>query len=199
MSARIILFLLAGGMLFLLVVSILDNRVINTTVLIQEGHVGRTKGNIGSVANGFRELDWNEKVGKRVAEIIERKGIQVTRVGASIPISNTIVGVAIHFDGSDYPCATGASIGHDGSRSSRIMARHWKEQYRRFYPFRWHRDNFTTNLSHYYGFNRINASKGFLVLELGEITCKKQTDWLEPRLNQVADKIAQFLLKELER
>ena len=199
MSARTILFLLVGGMLFLLITGLMDSRVINTTVLIQEGHVGRIKGNTGCIGNGFKEADWNSKVGRRVAKILKSKGIHVTRVGADIPITNTIVGVALHFDGSNTPCATGASIGHNNSASSRRMARHWKETYRKFYPFKWHADNFTTNLSHYYGFSRVNASKGFLVLELGEISCKEQTTWLEPRLNQVAGKIAQFLLKELER
>jgi hypothetical protein len=38
-----------------------------------------------------------------------------------------------------------------------------------------------------------------LVLELGEITCDKQMDWLKPRLKQVASKIAYFIIKELKQ
>jgi hypothetical protein len=79
------------------------------------------------------------------------------------------------------------------------MARRWKKEYSDFFPFSWHRDNFTEDLKNYYGFSRINTTKGFLVLELGEITCDKQMDWLKPKLKQVASKIAYFIIKELKR
>jgi len=186
------------GMLLLLIIAIWNSRVINTTVLIQEGHVGRTKGNIGSIHNGLVESEWNHRVGKRVEEILENAGIDVHRVGAKIPTTNAVIAVSIHFDGSANTCATGASIGHNGSRGAKLMAKHWREQYGSFYPFKWHSDNFTKNLSHYYGFYNVSASKGFLVLELGELTCKEQTDWLEPRLDKVAEKIANFIKKELK-
>ena len=51
----------------------------------------------------------------------------------------------------------------------------------------------------HYGFSQVQTTKGFLVLELGELTCQKQTDWLQPRLKEVAAKIAHFIIKELER
>jgi hypothetical protein len=199
MSVRAVLGVMIGAMIALLIIGIIKTRVINTTVLIQEGHVGRTKGFIGSTYNGLKEVTWNRIVGKEVERLLELKGIDVERVGAKIPITNTVIAVAIHFDGSDNHCATGASIGHDGSYGSREMAKNWKKQYDAFFPFKWHRDNFTKNLSQYYGFSQVNATKGFLVLELGELTCKKQTDWLEPRLKQVAGQIANFIIKELKK
>jgi len=198
LSARRLLSLMGWGMFLLLVLAIWNSRVINTTVLIQEGHVGRTKGNIGSIHNGLVESEWNHRVAKRVEEILEKKGIDVYRVGAKIPVANAVVAVAIHFDGSVTPCATGASIGHNGSRGAKVMAKHWREQYGSYFPFKWHNDNFTKNLSHYYGFSNVSTRKGFLVLELGELTCKEQTDWLEPRLDEVAKKIANFIIKELK-
>ena len=198
MSSRKVLNLFIGGLFLLLLIGIWNNRVINTTVLIQAGHVGRLTGNTGSVHNGLKERDWNDIVAKEVERILNAKGIDVERVGARIPIANAEIAVAIHFDGSERPCATGASIGHNGTRCSRALARSWKREYRRFFPFHWHRDNFTKNLSHYYGFSQVNTTKGFLVLELGEITCDKQTAWLKPRLKQVASKIAHFIIKELK-
>ena len=191
--------LLIGGLFFLLVLAIYNNRVINTTVLIQEGHVGRTKGNIGSIHNGLVESEWNTIVGKEVERLLEAKGVDVERVGAKIPISNAVIAIAIHFDGASKQCATGASIGYNDAPESKAMAKRWRSQYSSFFPFQWHRDNFTRNLSHYYGFSKVATTKGFLVLELGELTCEKQTDWLKPRLKQVAEKIAHFILKELER
>lgn len=198
MNVRAVLGIMIGGMIVLLVIGIIKSRVINTTVLIQEGHVGRTKGNIGSVYNGLKEVTWNGIVGKEVERLLEIEGIDVERVGARIPITNATIAIAIHFDGSNNHCATGASIGHNGSYGSRQMAKRWRKQYSNFYPFKWHKDNFTKNLSHYYGYSQVNVTKGFLVLELGELTCTKQTDWLKPRLKQVAGQIANFIIKELK-
>ena len=198
MSSRNVLNFFIGGLFLLLLIGIWNNRVINTTVLIQAGHVGRLTGNTGSVCNGLKERDWNNIVAKEVERILKSKGIEVERVGARVPIANAVIAVAIHFDGSERPCATGASIGHNGTASACALARAWKREYRSFFPFRWHRDNFTKNLSHYYGFSQVNTTKGFLVLELGEITCNKQTVWLKPRLKQVASKIAHFIIKELK-
>ena len=129
----------------------------------------------------------------------KRQGIDVERVGAKIPICNAAIAIAIHFDGSEQHCATGASVGRNSAPDSKAMAKHWRSQYGSFFPFKWHKDNFTRNLSHYYGFSQVQTTKGFLVLELGELTCKKQTDWLQPRLKQVAAKIANFIIKELKR
>ena len=201
MSERRVLSLIAWAIFGLLIYAFWNyGRVINTTVLIQAGHVGRTKGNTGSIStDGLVESKWNERVAKRVEYILKKKGIRVRRIGASIPIVNTVIAVAIHFDGANNECATGASIGHDNSIESRRLAKDWRQEYSKFFPFKWHKDNFTPNLKHYYGFSRVSASRGFLVLELGEITCKKQTDWLEPRLDEVANKIAYFIIKELKR
>jgi len=188
------------GILFLVfLIAIYNGRVIDTTVFIQEGHVGRLIGNTGSVHNGIKESTWNHIVGQEIERILKKRGIDVATSGARIPIANATIAVALHFDGSEKPCSTGASIGHNGSYASKAMARRWKREYRSFFPFSWHRDNFTEDLRDYYGFSRINTTKGFLVLELGEITCDKQMDWLRPRLKRVASKIAYFIIKELKR
>lgn len=199
MGVRIIFGFLIGGLFLLLFVALFNGGVINTTVLIQEGHVGRTSGNTGSVHNGIAEVKWNSIVGKEVERLLNKKGIAVERIGAKVPMCNTEIAVAIHFDGAETACATGASIGYDGQCSgAKGMAQRWRNTYGSFFPFKWHGDNFTKNLRDYYAYSSVNASKGFLVLELGEITCKEQTDWLEPRLKEVAGKIANFIIKELE-
>ncbi len=186
-------------MFALLIFAIWNGRVLNTTVLIQAGHVGRTTGNIGSIYKGLKESEWNERVAMRVEDILKKHEIIVDRVGAKIPKTNAVIAIAIHFDGSEKECVTGASIGHDGSKASKLLAKRWRAEYEKFFPFKWHSDNFTKNLSDYYGFSRVTTSKGFLVLELGEITCEEQTAWLEPRLGEVAAKIAYFIIKELKR
>ncbi len=199
MSARSVLNWFIGGLVLLSLIALYKYRAINTTVFIQEGHVGRLMGNTGSVHNGIKESEWNYIVGEEVARLLEKRGIDVVTSGASIPFGNATLAVAIHFDGSNKPCSTGASIGYNGSSSAKAMARHWRHQYGQFFPFRWHRDNFTKDLENYYGFYRIHTSKGFLVLELGEITCDRQMEWLKPRLKDIASKIAHFIIKELRQ
>lgn len=200
MSVRSILGFVIGAMFLILIIALFKSRVVNTTVLIQEGHVGRTFGNTGSIHNGIKEVDWNHKVGKEVERLLNKQGIAVERIGAKVPIVNTVIAVAIHFDGAEQECATGASIGYDANGAdARGMAQRWRSEYGSFFPFLWHGDNFTPNLRDYYAYRSVHATKGFLVLELGEITCKEQTDWLKPRLKKVAATIAQFIIKELKR
>jgi len=200
MSIRQLFGFLIAGLFILLVVSIYNNRVINTTVLLQAGHEGRTKGNTGSINGDKKEVDWNILVTKAIEKELKRHNIHVTRVGADIPIANARIAISIHFDGTNTPCATGASIGYDSTHiNAKKMATRWKEEYKEYFPFKWHRDNFTKNLSDYYGFRRVNTEKGFLLLELGEMTCDKQIEWLEPRLELIATKIADFIMDELER
>jgi N-acetylmuramoyl-L-alanine amidase len=183
-----------------LIIEIYNNRPINTTVVIQAGHDGRIFGNTGSVNGKYKEVEWNLLVAKEVEKELKKNGIDVVRVGAKIPIANARIAVAIHFDGSNKPCSTGASIGYDKYHSqARRTALRWKKIYKNYFRFRWHKDNFTKNLADYYGFNRVNTEKGFLVLELGEITCDKQVEWLEPRLELISDKIADFIMDELDR
>ncbi len=199
MSARSGLNLFIGILVLLFIIAIFKYRPISTTVFIQEGHVGRLFGNTGSSHRGENESDWNYLVGEEVARLLRNRGIEVVTSGASIPYVNSKLAIAIHFDGSNRPCSTGASIGHNGTSSAKDMSRRWRREYSSFFPFKWHRDNFTKDLENYYGFQRVSTKKGFLVLELGEITCYKQMDWLKPRLKQVASKIAHFIIKELKR
>jgi hypothetical protein len=191
---------LIGGLFLLLIIAIYNNRVVNTTVLLQAGHEGRTSGNIGSINGKYKELDWNVIVTKEIERELKRHNIDVTRVGAKIPYTNARIAIAIHFDGANRPCSTGASIGYDIEHpKSKRLAYRWKSIYRGYFPFKWHRDNFTENLAEYYGFSRVNSEKGFLVLELGEITCNQQVAWLEPRLDLIAIKIADLIMDELDR
>ncbi len=200
MSVRKLFAFLIGSLFIILIVSLILNRPINTTVLIQAGHAGRTFGNTGSVNGKYREVDWNILIAKEVEKELKRHHIDVTRVGASIPISNCRIAVAIHFDGSSKPCSTGASIGYDRNHpKARRLALRWRSIYHNYFPFKWHKSNYTKNLADYYGFSRVNSEKGFLVLELGEITCDKQVEWLEPRLDLIATKIADFIMDELDR
>ena len=165
-------------------------------VVIQAGHEGRTKGNTGAEGKKYREQEWTVIVANEVAKVLEKWNIKVKRMPAKISFVKTKIAIAIHFDGSVKPCRSGASIGYP-NKNSFDFAQRWKKRYKKYYPFRWHKDKFTKNLKHYYGYRRLNAHK-FLLLELGEITCSRQTSWLKPRLKKIAYLIALSVAKELK-
>jgi hypothetical protein len=169
--------------------------------LISAGHEGRPAScirfpkrhcNLG--ASGERQ--WTPIVADEVARALRADGFTVAREPADFDGTFEVKAAAfIHFDGNDRPCSTGASIGYHDSSSS-AAARLWRGVYARYFPFRFMNDNFTDNLRDYYGFRQVHASAGALVIELGEITCPAQRQWLAPRLKWEGDLIA-YVLKML--
>jgi N-acetylmuramoyl-L-alanine amidase len=166
------------------------------SVIIQAGHEGRTCGNTGAECKLYREEAWNILVADEVARQLKAWSIDVRRVPADISLQRAKIAVAIHFDGAKHICRSGASVGYPDNNASRAFAQEWKKLYRPYFPFYWHEDNFTENLKNYYAYRWIHAEK-FLVLELGEITCNKQTQWLKPRLKKIAHLIAYAIATEL--
>ena len=165
------------------------------TVVVQAGHEGRVNGNTGAVSGKIQELKWNIIVADEVAKQLKKWDINVKRVPADTQLIKAKIAVAIHFDGADKKCSSGASIGYK-NEASKEFAKRWRKIYSHYFPFSWQEDNFTRNLANYYGYYYIRADK-FLVLELGEITCKKQTKWLKPRLKKIGELIAYTIAREL--
>lgn len=187
----ILIFLLIGFILY-------QSLKAPVSVVIQAGHEGRTCGNTGAVCKNYKEVEWNIKVADMAAKQLEAWGIDVKRVPADTPPLRAKIAVAIHFDSAKQHCRSGASVGYPDNNASRTFAQHWKAIYKPYFPFVWHADNFTDNLKNYYAYRIINAEK-FVVLELGEITCQKQTAWLKPRLRKIAMLIAYAVASELGR
>jgi len=171
----------------------------NTTklvsVVVQAGHEGRTIGNTGAESKLYKEEKWNILVANEVAQKLRSWDIDVKRVPARVQFTPAKIAVSIHFDGATTPCASGASIGYPNG-ASHAFAQRWKQLYSHYFPYKWHKDNFTDNLKNYYAYHWIHAEK-FLVLELGEITCDIQTTWLKPRLKKIAHLIAYAIAIEL--
>ena len=164
-------------------------------VVIQAGHEGRSSGNTGAYANGISELKWNIFVANEVAKQLKQWDIKYKRVGAKPTLLKAKIAVAIHFDGAKKSCSSGASVGYK-NKESKEFANRWKKIYSKYYPFNWQKDNFTKNLSDYYGYYYIDAKK-FLVLELGEISCAKEAKWLKAHLKKIAKMIAYTIAREL--
>lgn len=167
-------------------------------VLIGAGHEGRPQScasfkahacNLG--AAGEREL--TPRVADAATAILRRAGVTVIRVPADFRNSYNVRAAAfIHFDGNTRPCTTGASIGYHTPKD-KPAALAWRSLYARYWPFAFQPDNFTVNLRDYYAFRQVRASDSALVLELGEITCGVQRQWLAPRIAWEGALLAHFL------
>lgn len=166
--------------------------------LVSAGHEGRPascarfpkhKCNLGAAG----ERQWTPIVADEVARALRAQGFTVAREPADFDGTFDVkAAVFIHFDGSDTPCSTGASIGyHDPASAPAAQA--WRKLYSHYFPYHFMTDNFTTNLSNYYGFRQVHASAGALVIELGEVTCPAERAWLASRLKWEGDLIAQFI------
>lgn len=182
-------------LIIILIVYVVYMGARTTEVVIQAGHEGLTTGNTGAQTKQYREVDWNVIVADEVAKHLQSWDIEVKRVPATLSLMRANIAVSIHFDSAHKICSSGASIGYPNTKS-KDFAHTWKTLYQDHFPFTWHPDNFTENLSEYYAYKWIRAEK-FLVLELGELTCNKQTRWLKPRLKKIAHLIAYSIAKEL--
>lgn len=169
-------------------------------VLIQAGHEGRKSGATGAVGPIGREIEWTPIVANQVTRVLREAGLTVIRKNATLAGNTYAVEIAlfIHFDGSARACTSGASIGYDDA-SDRAAANAWRLLYSRYWPFNWQPDNFTADLRNYYGFKYTQTGDAELVLELGEITCLTQAQWLKPRLSWLGDLLAHFVSLRLGR
>lgn len=172
--------------------------LVHADVLISAGHEGRPAScarypkracNLG--ANGERE--WTPVVADEATRVLREHGVTVAREPADFDGAYDVdAAVFIHFDGSTSPCASGASIGYHEQRFA-SAAQQWRELYSRYFPYGFQPDDFTAGLRDYYAYRQVDARDASLVLELGELTCPKQREWLAPRLAFDGQLIAYFL------
>lgn len=171
---------------------------ITSDVLISAGHEGRPescaqfpgrKCNMG--AHG--EIEWTPIVANEATRVLRAHGVSVARVPADFHGHYLVdAAIFIHFDGHDPICGSSASIGYH-TRADEPAAKLWRRLYGQYWPFGFQADNFTDNLSQYYGFRQVTASRAALVIELGEITCAEQKAWMAPRLKWQGQLLAYFL------
>lgn len=179
-------------------------------ILIQAGHEGMTTGAMGASGPLGDEIDWTPIVADEATRILRAAGVSVLRGDANFDLPHRRYSVAaaayIHFDGSGTPGVSGASIGYpvDDDLSSHLpedaqAAAEWKRLYRPIWPFRFMQDNFTDDLRRYYGYGPVTATRGMIVIELGEISDPKQAAWMKPRLKFLGALVAHFLSRRISK
>jgi hypothetical protein len=174
-------------------------------VLIQAGHQGRPDCSVeppslcrntgASRAPG--EIVWTPIVADEATRVLKAHGVSVLRMPASLPDRyNVRVAVFIHFDASpdpQRPCNAHSSEGYPADDPSKVLAQAWKRLYGRYWPYGFARDNYTANLTGYYGYHRVAASKGQLLIEAGEMTCPADYAWLSSHLRFLGELVAYFV------
>ena len=174
-------------------------------ILIQAGHQGRPEScavlhvkacNLGTSGGGALERQWTPIVADEAARVLRDAGYTVLRRPADYAGHDEArAAVFLHFDGSATPCGSGASVGFPAA-TSRAFVDAWEQQYRAFFPYRFVGENFTRNESEYYGFRKVDAPEKLLI-EFGEMTCPAQLAWMRPRLRQLGDRLATFLMQQV--
>jgi hypothetical protein len=175
-------------------------------VLIQAGHEGRPEScaplhvkacNLGAAAEGARERDWTVVVADRATEVLRAAGYHVIRRPADyLERDSARAAVFLHFDGA-VACASGASVGFPET-TSRTFVDAWERSYRAWFPYRFVGENFTGNEHHYYGFRKVDAPQKMLI-EFGEMTCPAQFAWMAPRLREMGDRLAAYLMTQVSK
>lgn len=169
-------------------------------VFIQAGHLNTPDGKTGASGPLGREIDWTPIVTNEAVRILRAAGISVIKEDASIKVTNkkyrVHTAVFIHFDGTNPPGRAKASVGYKGS-SDKPAADAWKQLYSKYWGFGFMNDNYTNNLSGYYGYSYTITSDAEILLELGDLTNRQQAEWLKPRLRWLGALVAHFLCVRL--
>lgn len=164
---------------------------------IQAGHEGRTSGRTGAQTAFGREIDWTPLVADEATRILEEAGFSVKRDDATLERRYLVeLAIAIHFDACEKSCGTGAAIGYDDP-TDKPAADEWKKIYGTYYPFPMKSDNHTRNLRHYYAFWWTITRDAELVIELGDMNCQEEAEWLRSNLKKLGHIIAYFCARRV--
>ena len=129
-------------------------------LVIQAGHVGRTRGATG--ARGLPQFGteqmWTHKTAVHCQHWLTLRGWTVEWTKADDHVPDSDVFIAVHHDGARSAYARGPSVGYPSSDDSKAAAQVWKAAYNAHYPGPAFRpDNYTSGLRGYYGYRKSTA------------------------------------------
>lgn len=167
------------------------------TVVVQMGHVPRTKGATGTSGHRGTEQEFARQLAPRIASRVEQLGHRCIVIGADDPIPACDVFIALHQDGSVNAAARGASVGYPAGSGNERWAQAWKARYAKAgWPGGFRPDNYSAGLRNYYAWKRTSAPFRVL-MEHGFATNKADADWMWDNLDRVAqvhaDTVAEML------
>ena len=163
----------------------------------------------GAVGPGWREVDINLDVSRRIAGILAPMGIVVDLIPATVPAGyKADAFVSIHGDANSNTSASGFKIARatkseipskDDGLVGSITA-----SYRATTGLSWDASTITQNMLDYYAFNQklkhsVDAGTPSVIVELGFLTCQKDREILTTQSDQLAQSIALGILNFLSR
>jgi hypothetical protein len=192
-------------MLAVMITAMLPAQAATVDVVVQAGHEGRPAScarfhvphcYLGA-SSGTPEGTLTAIVADATAAALRSAGLTVARRPADYAGTDTArAAVFLHFDGSAPACRSGASVGFPPG-TDRAFIDAWETAYRAWFPFRFVGENFTVHEAQYYDFRKVTSTNKRLLIEFGEVTCPAQRAWLMPRLHELGNRVAAFLIAQL--
>jgi N-acetylmuramoyl-L-alanine amidase len=177
-------------------------RIIDSDVVIQAGHEGTPDGMTGGKGPLGNEIDWTPIVANEAVRLLREAGVNAVKETARIKLTRQRyrckLALFLHFDDPGVPTESGPSVGYSHP-SDAPAAEEWKTLYKEFFPFNetWHRDNYTRDEHHYYGFKFTATSDAEFLIEFGDLHSLRQARWLKPRLTWLGGLVAHYVSRRI--
>lgn len=171
-------------------------------IVLQVGHFPRKTGKTGGSGNFVTEQQVAALVASMIYQQLVASGINAVIVGADgNPQLSSSVFLSFHTDSSANQCAVGPSIGYDDTKDAENM-KYIAAALAMSLGYKlddFMKDNYTSNLRHYYGYKLADVSKFEGLLEMAELSCPSQEENLLGNIPVLVYNLTialQFALKE---
>ncbi len=183
---------------------------------IQAGHwktneypaeLAKLRSSTGAAGSGWREVDVNLDIARRVVAILDKSGVRAELLPATVPVQyEADAFVSIHGDANGSTSVSGYKAAR--ATSSRIpekddaLVRTIESEYQAATGLKKHPGTITQNMTQYYAFNKkldhaVGDQTPSVILELGFLTTKSDRDLLTQQPDKVAEGIAAGILDYL--
>jgi hypothetical protein len=172
-------------------------------VAVQLGHCYRASGSAGTGGCcGETEQEYVTRLWGVLEPKLRAAGHEPVRVLADPPrYEACAVMICCHADGSVNPTARGCSFGYNRSLPNAVASKAFGDRWRAEhnaagYPGGNRPTNYTTNLARYYALapaTRAGAERA-VVLEVGFLTNRRDSDWLVANVGRVADALVRTVV-----
>ena len=166
------------------------------------------RGSTGAAGNGWREVDINLDIARRVAALLEKENVQVDLIPATVPPDyKADAFVSLHGDANSNTSLSGYKLAR--SRRSSIPAIDGallaaiSEEYAKATGLKEHRATITINMTAYYSFahpgikHTVAPTTPSVILEMGFLTTLGDRKLLMEQPDRAAEGIAKGILKFL--
>jgi hypothetical protein len=188
-----------------------------TRVGIQAGHwkceefpaeLASLRTSTGAAGKGWREVDINLQLSRKVIVLLEARGIEVDLLPATVPPDyKADAFVSIHGDANNNTGLSGFKIARSARSTipaieDRLVAA-MRAEYEVGTGLKWHQATITPNMLHYYAFNQrlrhsVAPTTPSVILEIGFLTNAGDLKLVTEQQDRIAQAIADGIVRFLE-